>query len=150
MNSDQIELVQSTFHLLEPNLEDAAHLFYTRLFDLSPELRRLFPHDLTEQGRKLMTALNLVVRGLQAPEVILPVARELGRRHNGYGVRDEHYEVVGTALLWALERGLGDDFTPDVQKAWAAAYTLLSGEMRSAAQMTPAPASSLTGMRGIR
>ncbi|MFC4453618.1 globin family protein [Deinococcus sonorensis] len=146
MNSQQIDLVQSTFRLVEPVAEDAARLFYARLFELDPELRRLFPHDLAGQGRKLMTALGLVVRGLRAPEVILPVARDLGRRHRGYGVRDEHYAVVGDALLWTLERGLGDAFTPEVRAAWGAAYTLLSGEMRAAG----APGPSLPMMQGIR
>ena len=150
MNSRQIDLVQSTFRLVEPIAEDASRLFYARLFELDPGLRPLFPHDLTGQGRKLMTALGLVVRGLRAPHVILPVARGLGRRHSGYGVRDEHYEVVGGALLWTLEQGLGEAFTAEVREAWSAAYALLSGEMRAAAATAPASGPSLPVMRGVR
>ncbi|GGO35687.1 globin family protein [Deinococcus humi] len=149
MNSRQTALVQSTFCLVEPIAEDASRLFYARLFELDPDLRLLFPHDLSGQGRKLMTALGLVVRGLRTPDAILPAVRELGRRHGGYGVRDEHYEVVGSALLWTLKQGLGEAFTSEVQAAWSAAYALLSGEMRVAAQGAPVPP-SLPVMRGIR
>ena len=130
MNERQIELVQATFRLVQPIASDAARIFYTRLFELDPSLRPLFRHDLGEQGSKLMTALAFVVRSLHTPDVILPIVRDLGRRHAGYGVRDEHYATVGDALLWTLERGLGETFTPEVREAWAAAYTLLANEMK--------------------
>lgn len=133
MNERQVELVQATFRLVQPIAADAARLFYARLFELDPTLRPLFKHDLSEQGNKLMTALAFVVRGLRAPHVILPVVRDLGRRHAAYGVRDDHYATVGEALLWTLERGLGETFTPEVRGAWAAAYTLLADEMKLAA-----------------
>lgn len=133
MNERQVELVQATFRLVQPIAADAARLFYARLFELDPALRPLFKHDLSEQGTKLMTALAFVVRSLQAPHVILPVVRDLGRRHAAYGVRDEHYATVGEALLWTLQQGLGEAFTPDVRDAWTAAYTLLADEMKPAA-----------------
>jgi hypothetical protein len=50
-----------------------------------------------------------------------------------YSVTAGHYELVGKALLWTLERGLGDDFTPSVKVAWQEAYAVLSGAMKSAA-----------------
>ena len=59
--------------------------------------------------------------------------RALGERHVAYGVEEHHYETVGEALLWTLERGLGDAFTDDVRDAWATAYTLLAMTMKSAA-----------------
>jgi hemoglobin-like flavoprotein len=57
----------------------------------------------------------------------------LAKRHVAYGVAPEHYEVVGAALLWTLEKGLGDGFTPEVGAAWAAAYGALSEMMIAAA-----------------
>ena len=133
MQSNQIDLVQQSFELVEPIAETAASLFYNRLFELDPSLRQLFRGDMTEQGRKLMQALKMVVKGIRRIEAILPAVQELGRRHVQYGVQDEHYDTVGEALLWTLEKGLGEAFTPDVKEAWTAAYVLLAGAMKQAA-----------------
>ena len=133
MNREQITLVQSSFKLVEPIAEVAAGLFYDRLFDLDPALRPLFKGDMKEQGRKLMQTLSIVVKGLTRLETILPAVQNLGRRHVHYGVQDTHYDTVGAALLWTLEQGLGEAFTPDVAEAWATAYGLLAGAMKTAA-----------------
>lgn len=58
----------------------------------------------------------------------------MGRRHTGYGVQDADYAEVGAALLWTLEKALGDEWTEEVGGAWAGAYQLLSGVMIEAAQ----------------
>ena len=133
MNTEQIDLVQNSFKLVEPIAEDAAALFYDRLFTLDPSARPMFKHDMKEQGRKLMQTLSIVVRGLKRLDTILPAVEDLGRRHVDYGVKDEHYDTVGAALLWTLEQGLGEAFTPDVKEAWATAYGLLAGVMKKAA-----------------
>jgi len=78
--------------------------------------------------------MGTVVSGLRRLAGLLPTVRELGRRHAGYGVTDAHYDTVGVALLWTLERGLGSSFTPEVRAAWASAYGLLAGVMKAAAQ----------------
>ena len=133
MTPEQIDLVQNSFKLVAPIAEDAAALFYDRLFTLDPALRPLFKNDMKEQGRKLMQALSIVVKGLKRLDTILPAVQDLGRRHVHYGVRDEHYDTVGAALLWTLTQGLGDAFTPEVEDAWATAYGLLAGAMKEAA-----------------
>jgi len=133
MKPDQISLVENTFTLVKPIAQTAAGLFYNRLFELDPSLRPLFKRDLQEQGKKLMQALAFVVKGLSRPETILPVVQELGRRHVGYGVEEGHYDTVGAALLWTLERGLGAAFTSEVEAAWGAAYGLLAQVMKEAA-----------------
>jgi hemoglobin-like flavoprotein len=133
MTTVQIELVQSSFEAVKPIAEVAADLFYTRLFELDPSLRLMFRSDRTEQGRKLMHMIGVAVKGLSRPEQILPAVEELGRRHACYGVRRSHYATVGTALLWTLEKGLGEAFTPDVRAAWTAVYTLLAETMQRAA-----------------
>ena len=114
MTAAQKVLVQQSFAKVVPQADVAAALFYGRLFDLDPGLRSLFKGDITEQGRKLMTMLATAVKGLDRPDELLPAVRNLGARHAGYGVKDEHYDTVAAALLWTLERGLGPDFTPDV------------------------------------
>ena len=133
MNTKQIELVQSSFAQVAPIAGVAASLFYDRLFELDPALRGMFRGDMVEQGKKLMTMIGTVVGGLKSLDRIVPGIQALGARHAGYGVRDEHYDVVGAALLWTLAQGLGAAFTDEVRDAWTAAYTLLANTMKDAA-----------------
>jgi hemoglobin-like flavoprotein len=133
MTPEHIALVQRTFAELLPMADTAAPLFYERLFVLDPTLRPLFHGDMREQGRKLMAMLQTVVGGLRQLEELVPLVQQLGVRHRGYGVTDAHYATVGAALLWTLEQGLGERFTPEVQAAWTSAYTLLANTMRAAA-----------------
>lgn len=129
MTPEQVALVQGSFKSVEPMADEAAALFYGRLFEIAPTTRSLFTHDLDEQGRKLMEMLSVVVTNLHDLDSILPAAEALAIRHVGYGVDAEHYIPVGEALLWTLAAGLGDAFTPAVEEAWAAAYGLLSDVM---------------------
>ena len=133
MNPTQIKLVQDSFAKVAPISEQAAVLFYGRLFEVAPSVRAMFPDDMTEQRKKLMATLAVVVGGLTNLEAVLPAASALARRHVNYGAKPEHYPVVGGALLWTLEKGLGDAWTPDVAEAWSAAYATLSGYMISEA-----------------
>jgi hemoglobin-like flavoprotein len=125
----QIELIQQSFARLAPISGKAAELFYDRLFEIAPEVKPLFRGGMTEQGRKLMATLALVVNGLNKLDAILPAASVLGKRHVGYGVKAVHYATVGAALLWTLEKGLGPSWTPELGAAWTLAYTTLSGFM---------------------
>jgi hemoglobin-like flavoprotein len=127
-------LVQSTWELVHPISGHAATLFYGKLFELDPSLKALFTGDMQSQGIKLMKTLGIAVNGLNNLEAIVPVVRELGQRHVGYGVKEAHYSTVGEALLWTLGQGLGDAFTPDVEKAWASVYGVLSGVMIEASK----------------
>ncbi len=133
MNPTQIKLVQDSFAKVAPISEQAAVLFYGRLFEVAPSVRAMFPDDMTEQRKKLMATLAVVVGGLTNLEAVLPAASALARRHVNYGAKPEHYPVVGGALLWTLEKGLGDAWTLDVAEAWTAAYATLSGYMISEA-----------------
>jgi hemoglobin-like flavoprotein len=130
MTPHQIDLVQKSFGEVKPIAAQAAELFYTRLFTLDPSLRILFKGDITKQGQMLMSMIGAAVGGLRNLETLAPVVRQLGARHVGYGVKTEHYATVGGALLWTLEQGLGEKFTPEVRDAWASAYDLLSEVMQ--------------------
>lgn len=135
MKPKQKDLVQKTWAQVAPIADQAAELFYGRLFQIDPSLERMFDRtDLKKQGRMLMQALSLTVKGLDAPDTLIPILQSLGRRHAGYGVRDEHYDTVGQALLWTLNKGLGAGFTAPVKAAWVEAYTLVASVMKSAAQ----------------
>jgi hemoglobin-like flavoprotein len=136
--------ISRTWRLVLPIAETAADLFYKRLFALDPSLVELFPADMAAQKRKLMKALHFIVQGLDWPESawadttdekddVVLVVLALGRRHRTlYRVEDRHYETVGQALLWALDQGLGEAFTPEVREAWAKAYRLISTLMKLA------------------
>jgi nitric oxide dioxygenase len=137
MTPDQVKLVQQSFAKVAPISETAAVLFYDRLFEIAPQVKAMFPADLTEQRKKLMATLAVVVNGLGNLESVLPAASALAKRHVGYGARAEHYPVVGAALLWTLEKGLADAWTPETAAAWTAAYGALSGFMISEAYGRP-------------
>jgi len=126
----QVKLVKQSFAKITPIAEQAANLFYGRLFEIAPQLRSLFKGDIKAQGRKLMSTIALAVSGLEKLPELVPVVEDLGRRHAGYGVEDEHYDIVAEALLWTLKKGLGPDFTPDVKEAWISVYTALADTMK--------------------
>jgi nitric oxide dioxygenase len=132
-----VELVQASFAKVVPISDKAAVLFYDRLFEMAPQVKRLFPADMAEQRRKLMSTLAIVVSGLSDPPSILPAASALATRHVAYGAKAEHYPLVGQALLWTLEQGLGEDWTADVAEAWTAAFTMLSSFMINQAYGRP-------------
>ena len=129
MTPDQVKLVQDSFAKVAPISGKAAELFYGRLFEIAPQVRAMFPDDMTEQRKKLMATLAIVVNGLTDLPAILPAASALAKRHVGYGAQPAHYPVVGEALLWTLEKGLGEEWTPQVAAAWTQAYTTLSDFM---------------------
>jgi len=138
MDSNQIKLVQESFRKVVPIADTAATIFYARLFELDPSLRKMFKGDMKKQGMMLMSMLASAVRGLSDPNALIPVLSALGRRHGGYGVVDAHYTIVAEALLWTLEQGLGDDFTPEVRDAWVAAYSMMASVMQQGARTLPA------------
>jgi hemoglobin-like flavoprotein len=137
-----VNLVQTSWALVMPISDAAASLFYDRLFALDPTIRPLFKSDMSEQKKKLMQTLNVAVGGLNDVEKLVPVLEQLGARHAGYMVREQHYDLVGQALLWTLQEGLGDAFTPAVATAWTEVYGIVSSVMVQAMRRAGATAAS--------
>ena len=133
MTPKQIELVQSTWAHIAPQSVHAAEVFYSRLFQLEPTLRYMFPPDMSLQRRTLMEMLNFVVNGLYCFDALVSEFKELGRRHVDYGVEEWQYDLVREALLGMLGEKLGERFTPEVEAAWAETYDRLADVMKSAA-----------------
>jgi hemoglobin-like flavoprotein len=134
MTPRQIDVIRASWSAVEPIADTAAILFYDQLFELDPAIRRLFRRaDMAAQRNILMQTLTVVVKSLDKLDTIVPGVQALGRRHAGYGVRSEHYESVGIALLWTLEQGLGEAFDDETREAWAAAYGTLASVMIAAA-----------------
>ena len=134
LTAEQKRLIRSSWALVAPIQDEAARLFYDRLFEIDPSTRPLFAStDMAEQGKKLMQMINIAVASLERLDAIRSAVKDLGRRHEGYGVREEHYESVGAALLWTLGQGLGEEFTLEVEEAWAETYGTLTAIMKDGA-----------------
>lgn len=140
MHHDAVLQVQRSFKQLVPIADQVGPLFYARLFETHPALRPMFAQDIQPQARKLVHMLSLVVNSLHRLDNILPVVKDLARRHKTYGVADAHYPVVGEALLWTLQKGLGEAFTAEVEEAWRTAFETLSGVMITAGRESRATA----------
>lgn len=138
MTPDQVTLVQNSFAKVAPIATQAGDMFYARLFEIAPDVRPLFPADISAQRDKLISMLSTAVTNLHQVQAIIPAVQDLGKRHVGYGVTTAHYDKVGEALLWTLEKGLGDEFTPPVKQAWTDTYVTLAGVMKDAAATVPA------------
>lgn len=133
MTPEHIEKVKTSWAKVVPIADDAAALFYGKLFELDPAVKAYFKGDMKEQGKKLMTTISLAVNSLDHLEELLPVVAGLGRRHVNYSVKDQDYDTVGEALLWTLGQGLGDTFDDAHKAAWTETYTTLANVMKKAA-----------------
>jgi hemoglobin-like flavoprotein len=133
MRPDHVFIVRSTWALATPNAESIGLGFYTRLFELDPALRMLFPLDVRAQTGKLLQMFAVAMALLDRLETLTPALELLGRRHVGYGVQDAHYDTVGQALLDTLAATFGGAFTEEVRLAWSETYAALTGVMQRAA-----------------
>ena len=137
LSAREIELVQESFAVVETIADQAAALFYDRLFEIDPSTKPLFKGNMVAQGRKLMAVLKTAVIGLDKLDKLVPAVKVLGQRHHAYGVELKHYESVGNALLWTLKQGLQEALTPEVETAWAKTYGVLAEVMMKGAQEPP-------------
>lgn len=133
MNPTTTNNVQSTFNIIAPIADDAAALFYSKLFEIDPSLKSMFKEDMADQRKKLMQILGVAVSSLNNLEAIVPTVQDLGRRHVKYGVRPQHYNSVAEAILWMLAQTLGATFTPEIKQSWTEVYTVLADTMIAAA-----------------
>jgi hemoglobin-like flavoprotein len=132
VNAQQRDLVRSTLERMRPIPKSAGQLFYSRLFELDPALRGLFRGSLENQAAMFVSVLNMAMLELVEQGFVPHSVRELGARHEGYGVEGPFYETFGEALSWTLGQLLGQRFTPEVKEAWAAAYETLAAAMKEA------------------
>jgi hemoglobin-like flavoprotein len=133
MTEKQIAAVKKSWKIIaQINPEIVGDVFYSKLFLETPELRRLFTTDRAEQSRKLVMMLTYIITRLDRLETLKTDIQALAIRHVQYGVLDSHYQKVGTALLWTLEKALGNDFDGFTKQAWIDCYTMLSEAMITA------------------
>ena len=132
MNTSTV-LVKTSWMQVLPIRDMAAELFYTRLFELSPCLRPLFERDMEDQGRAFLATISVAVTNLERPTTLLPALSALGAKHDAYGFKDHHFDVVARALVDTLHRCLGEAFTPETKAAWIENYNGITSVMRTAA-----------------
>ena len=108
-------------------------VFYTKLFYDNPELRKMFPQEMEEQNKKLIDMLNIIIERLENLNELKGEIIAVAKRHVDYGVKTEHYNMVGAALLWTLQKALGKDWTEELKTAWINCYNVLSVTMITAA-----------------
>ena len=137
LTSDQIQLVQKSFSNVKPITDETAAMFYNRLFQIAPHVKPLFKGEMKNQGKKLMDTLTIVIFGLNRIDTLLPTVHNLAKKHVSYGVRPEHYDLVGQALLWTLQQKLGAIWTDEVASAWEAAYIVIATSMKNHAYAAP-------------
>jgi hemoglobin-like flavoprotein len=133
MTPRQRQLVKRSWRQVGDDAPRLAELFYSRLFEMAPPLRQLFQGDLKLQQQRLATMMDTLAADIDRVEELRPVLHDLGTRHARYGVTDAQYELFGDALMWAFQRVLWSDFTPDVEEAWRAAYRLMAEAMKAGA-----------------
>ncbi len=141
MLQKKIELVKATWSYVE-TLDPVivGGLFYGRLFDIAPEVRSMFRGEIPEQSKKLISMIGYVISKLDKLEDIIGEVGKLAQRHNSYGVKPEHYAIVGDALIWTLEQGLGEHWNKNARSAWIECYTILSEAMINSAAADKAAA----------
>jgi hemoglobin-like flavoprotein len=135
MTNKQIDLVKSSWAMVATiDPVTVGGLFYNRLFEIAPQLKHMFRNPMPEQSKKLLAMINYVIGKLDKLDVILDEVAKLARRHAGYGVKPDHYTIVGEALLWTLEKGLAENWNSEVKEAWTDCYQILSSAMINAAE----------------
>jgi hemoglobin-like flavoprotein len=134
LTDEEIERIRRSFDQVWSVSQQVTDQFYARLFEMAPELRPLFRTELSEQKKKFISTLAVIVGSLNQVEIVLPMVDSLGRNHAVYGVDPTAYPIVGEALFWGMARGLDDHWTPEVAAAWTKAYAALSSRMIEAAE----------------
>lgn len=133
ITAKQKHLVQTSFTKVEPIADTAAEIFYNKLFEYDPGLRKLFKSDMKSQGRKLMSTLKVAIKGLDDLDSLVPVLEKIAVQHLNYGVKERDYTTVGNALLFALKTGLGEQWNPELRQAWVDTYRIVAKVMKAAA-----------------
>lgn len=129
MNEEQIQRIESSFNLLAPRAPELADRFYATLFARHPEVRGLFPDDMSDQKKKLVASLVLVVKNIRKPEALRNPLLSLGQRHAEYGCVEAQYPVVRDTLIEVMSQMAGEAWNQQLQDDWTTAIDFVSEVM---------------------
>jgi hemoglobin-like flavoprotein len=130
LSKEDIKLIQLSFKQLSGRYDKAGEVFYKRLFEIDPNISKLFKGNIKEQSSAMMRMVKTVVEGLNYPEVIIPAVQDLGRRHHEYGVAENQYKMFGDCLIECLAQEVGKEFNEKTKAAWYKLYEILADVMR--------------------
>ncbi len=133
LDSALVAELRATYEQVRAHDSRLAEIFYARLFAAAPQVRGMFRSDPAMQAAKLMAALDIVVRNLDAGEANATLLAELGRKHATYGAKPEHYPLVTSLLVESMQELLGPRFSPEHREQWTLAFALISQQMIAAA-----------------
>jgi NAD(P)H-flavin reductase/hemoglobin-like flavoprotein len=136
---DLERLLKESWSLVEEHQDKVASYFYARIFLSHPPLRDLFPVQMDVQRARLLNAIVTAVQTLGDPEAFDEYLRALGRDHRKFHVEPAHYEVVGGALIEAMRRYAGEQWSVEFDQAWADAYAVIAAKMLAGAEADPNP-----------
>jgi hemoglobin-like flavoprotein len=137
MTQHEKKIVSESYPLIREIAIPVSMLFYGRLFDVDPSLRRLFKVGMKEQSKKFVAMLDSIVESIDDWEKIVPVLRELGQRHVAYGVKEQHYNTLCSALVWAFGQALQPGFNDEVRASWTAVIQAVNEQMKIGAAAVP-------------
>ncbi len=128
--------LDASFQTLVPRGPELVQRFYNLLFSQYPEVRPLFPEDMSEQKNILLAALALAIQNLRNPDALNPMLHDLGARHVRYGTQPEHYPLVCATMLEVIGEMLGDQWNAQLKEDWAQALNLIAEKMLEGANQS--------------
>lgn len=133
-----VALLEESFDLLAPRVDELVARCYSRLFETAPDTRSLFEHvDMETQKQSVIATLITLRESLRDLSVVVPDLEELGVRHVEYGTRPEHYGIFGGILLETMAEIGGSDWKPEYTASWSEAYQVIQGVMLQGAENKP-------------
>lgn len=130
LNAEQRAIIKATVPLLETGGETLTTHFYKMMISEYPEVRPLFnqAHQASgDQPRALANGVLMYARHIDQLEQLGGLVGQIINKHVALQILPEHYPIVGSCLLRAIEEVLGKEIaTPEVIAAWAAAYGQLA------------------------
>lgn len=130
MDAD-LELLRASFCKVAVFGDEFVKDFYGNFFKLAPDAEALFAVDMNIQRRKLLVSLTTILDSIENEQFNRSYLSYLGMKHQlDYNVLEEHYPYFEQAMMETLKKALGDEWTADVEEAWAEAVHYISGLMQ--------------------
>lgn len=146
-DADTIQIARDSCAAVADRPAALAESFYAHLFDMVPEVRGMFPADMSMQNERMSRALVEAVRGADDPAAVERLLQRMGAAHSrNHSVIPEHYPHVGRALVRAV-RDLSPRWSPHVASAWVQVYEWMAAHMVIGAENSTAHTQTLPVIR---
>ncbi len=129
LSEKTIRIVKEITPLVAANAETITRRFYERMFEVNPEVKAFFnqAHQHTgSQQQALAGAICAYFTHIDNPAVLMPAVELIAQKHVSLGIKAEHYPIVGSNLLAAIQDVMGEGATEEIIAAVAEAYGFLA------------------------